>query len=378
MKKKIKKNIIQVFWSGIINFFEQIKMAKTRKISRQKGAGSWLEYLTKPDKRAEIPAQIEKLIKEWASGHPMLSIGRSGRPSGNRLVPLNKIILFHPVRGPTERATAGAKTTKRKEVVINYLRAHASEPRIEFTTELVNSDESLEALRSVDPIDAVMITPLLQYERDLVHSLQKRSEFSFPTRATIQEIDNQVKGKVAELRSMYEGHGEISKTAYQKMTKLHYPKRSDTVPLFTQVDPFFVISSGQGRLQAIKEAVDELELNPTKIFIEVRLMAVERNMCGLFVIIGNEFRTAGEFSDMRHVYDNYIIPSARSCNPDGPTKDDMLSLYQELDLDVEERKKYFDEKAYEIGKYSNNAARAGREGGGSRKKTNKKQRKFLI
>jgi hypothetical protein len=303
-------------------------------------------------KYKELPASLAYFASEWRKGHGPLTIpklwmtAQKGQPTGEmKLLPLSEILLFHPVRGASERETAGAKLNARRDAVKAYLTAHKDDERINISDDVINRDIPL--MKSTDPMDATIITPLLQLERNIVLKLLKK--YPRATRAAIAKVKEEIEKEIADYNASITAGVVPSHTTLNRLRrnreKVHFPLHMEPlyegkIPEKTGMHPFYFCTSGQGRLQAIKEAALEAGVDPSKIFVEMRMMRVNRHLCNLLIIVANEFRIDGEFSDPRHALDNYIIPMAKSCNPAGPQLEDILSLYQEMSLGPENKRKY--------------------------------------
>lgn len=305
---------------------------RTRRIRGHSGGGGLYDFII--NKPSEIPAQATLFWKSFMKGFGITTIAQIGnkvREHGivvdSRLAPLSQIVLWHPVRGSIERALAGAKTTMRKEGVKAYLRSRDLSEPILLTTAVM---ATVPALASTDTIDALYVIPQLQVERDMMSSLIKKPENQIATRETIESIRAQIDEKVS--------------TASVKLrSKPHFYKRCNEAPPcavkfpLRDSNPFYLISSGQGRIQAIKEAVTELDMDPAGVSVELTIIQLNRNLCNLFIMVGNEFRLDGDFNDPRHEDDSPLIPTPGSCNPSGTSIEDVLSLFNEEHVEWNKR-----------------------------------------
>lgn len=293
-----------------------------------KGGGAWWKFLW--EKPSELSSQLELFSKSYDKGHgitTLASIGnwiqQYGTNPRTMLIPLSKIILWHPVRGQSERATAGAKTTARANSMKQYFETRKTESRVELSEAVF---ATIPNMGSSDAISTIKVTPLIadirRYVRDKIKSVPA---YSRGTRSVIRKLKNQVNSR---------------KTGLTKRTPSFLKEFKKGNKPYSSSEPFFLVSSGQGRLQAVKEAATELGMDFDTIFVETQVYDVPRNLCSLFIVLGNEYREEGSFQDPRHSTDNLIMPAAETCRKDGSVTDDMLSMYREISYDNVGRK-YF-------------------------------------
>lgn len=324
------------------------------------GGGSWWRFLI--EKPGELPAQLALFKRSWNKGHSistLASIGNWIQEHGVSpkvvMVPLSKITLWHPVRGASERGPAGIKTTTRKNNMVAYLNKFKdSSEKISLTEDIF---ASIPDMKSDDAISTIKVTPLLG---DTRRYLKQKIGTAVNKRAT--------RSKISTLKEAI-----ITRKAQRALTSS--PDRVSfivNVPSglksYESPEPFFLVSSGQGRLQAIKEAANELGVDSSRIMIQTTVYDVPRNLCSLFVVTGNEYRKDGYFSDPRHATDNIWMPAVESCKKDGLTTDDVLSLYREISYG--EGAKYYNAESISSSNYNsnNNLPKAG-----GRKKTRKQR-----
>jgi hypothetical protein len=317
------------------------------------GGGEWWRFLI--EKPGEIPDQARLFFRSYSKGHgisTLASIGNwihsYGTSPTSVMVPLDRIILWHPVRGESEREDAGRKTTERKEKMIEYFASK------NITTEsIILTDhifDSIPKMSSADKISAVMVTPLQNDVYKFIKAQTGKNGF----RATRHEIGdilqtiNDIKTSKTVHRTTRKG---TARTRFRP--SLRFYDRLDSYPDISRlqgVEPFYIVSSGQGRLQAVKEAVMERGIDPGQVHIELLVYNVPRNLCSLFLVTGNEYRKDGYFKDARHLFDNKMLPSAESCHKDGTHSDDILSIYREIVSS--DRTGVFDRETFVEGKYS--------------------------
>lgn len=328
---------------------------KTRKHKAQCGGGEWWRFLI--EKPGEIPDQLKLFYRSFRKGHgltTLASIGnwihKHGKAPAALMVPLNRIMLWHPVRGESERENAGAKTTMRKESMISYFRTVNTEKPMLLSESVF---ATIPGMASADAVSAIMVTPL---PNDVRRFMKESMAKARPTREAIGELLRRIdetKGAL-KARSLMP---DASRTTLKRLSSLHYyePLNPD-VPRLEGFAPFYIVSSGQGRLQAIKEAIMEVGIDPEFVMIELQVYDVPRNLCSLFLITGNEYRKDGYFADPRHILDNKMFPSVESCYKMGTTPEDTLSLYRELDR--EDSKEVFNAETFSEGEYESGESAA--------------------
>jgi hypothetical protein len=327
-----------------------------------KGGGEWWRFLI--EKPGELPSQATLFWKSWWRGHgafTLASIGnwiqQYGTNPKRMMVPLGKIILWHPVRGQSERASAGAKTTARANSMKEYFQSKKGDQRIELSEAVF---ATIPNMGSSDAISTIKVTPLIadirRYVRDKIKSVPA---YSRGTRSVIKKLKNQVNSR--------------KETSTKKTPSFLKEFKKGNKP-YPSSEPFYLVSSGQGRLQAVKEAATELGMDFDTIFVETEVYDVPRNLCSLFIVLGNEYREEGSFQDPRHSTDNVIMPAAETCKKDGSATEDMLSLYREVSYDNVGRK-YFNTEAKSLSNYNseNNVLVQSTDHDGGKRRTRKKR-----
>ena len=300
----------------------KLRRAVTRRVSKQSGSGGFWEFILK--KPSEIPAQAALFWKSFMKGFGLKTIAEIGNKVrehgiviGTTLVPLSHIVVWHPVRGPGERSSVTSKMSARKEEIKSFFtRRSLGEPIVLDTAAF----DTMSNMKSSDTIDALYVTPQLQVERDTMSKLIKKPENRIATRETIASIKTIIKSKITDSKRSKEPHF-YKRCKEIRPCPVKFPLRTS--------EPFCLISSGQGRVQAIKEVVAELRIVPSQVLLELTILKLHRNLCNLFVMVGNEFRLDGDFDDSRHSDDAALLPTPTSCSPDGPTTEDTLSLFNE-------------------------------------------------
>ena len=287
-----------------------------------KGGGDWWRFII--EKPREIPEQAKLFFRSYQSGHritTLASIGnwihKYGKNPSSLLIPLNKILLWHPVRGNSERADASTKTTLRKEEMIKYFETD-EQPYYYLTNEVLNT---IPSMGSSDSISSIRVIPLLNTVVEHIKEKLKENPANITfTRSLILSIQS-------DLITKKRLHTDNN---FRKGAVFYPYNNSDDIPKLNLIDEYYIISSGQGRVQAIKEAAIEFGIDPQHIFLEITIYDIERNLCSLFSITGNEYRKDKYFEDPRHSLDNKLFPAVETCNQDGPTYTDILSILREL------------------------------------------------
>jgi len=285
------------------------------------------------DKTSEIPSVAAKRIRGVAKGYPykvFATIGNKIREHGHILpiqsIRLDTTTLWHPI----DRDNAIRTLMRRKVAFIPLLRRLSLvEGPIHLTEALMNS---IPELRSDSPIDAIPILPQLQLERDTMTKLIRENPGMKRTPETMERIGRQI------LRKVSAATGLAARKPHFYKRCISPPCHDDpfSLPLRTS-DSFYLISNGNGRIQAIKEAATELGIPFTRIFVDLTIIELNRNLCNLFLLVGNEFRLDGFFDDDRYIFDYALLPSPMSCKDDHVDGKDMLSLFDEMSLDATKR-----------------------------------------
>jgi len=223
----------------------RLRRSVTRRVSKQSGSGGFWEFVI--NKPSEIPAQAALFWKSFMKGFGLTTIAQIGNKVrergivvGTNLVPLSQIVVWHPVRGPGERSAVTSKMLARKaEITSFFARRSAGEPIVLDTAAF----DTMTNMKSKDTIDALYVIPQVQIERDTMSKLIRKPENQIATRETIESIKTIIRSKITDsVRSkaphFYKRCKEI------RPCPVKFPLRTS--------EPFYLISSGQGRGQAIK------------------------------------------------------------------------------------------------------------------------------
>lgn len=302
------------------------------------GVLSWIKG--GPQKWVEGPAQLQMLVDAKMKGYSLTtltSIGNWVREQGTNprkvQVPLSQVVLWHPVRGPGERAGAGPKTTARaaaaKRYMAGLMAANGKNARIFMTQKVLNTE--IPEMKSSDDTQAVRIQAMTEPAwQSAATYLKNKPAVGNITRAytsglkdTLRTVDDRQRQRAAG------GGGPYVFYKYDGPEAAHLER-------YDGPQVFYLVSSGQGRLQAIKEAATELDIPLERITVELTLYDIDRGLCALFTQIGNDYRVEGKFKDTRdrHAADNVLLPIVRSCHS-GPTSVDRSADLYSI---IEERK----------------------------------------
>jgi hypothetical protein len=267
------------------------KCPKTRKIR-----GGFLDTLFKytlGEKRSELLPQAQTLFKGFLQGYGIGGIGgwtdfawENGGRSYLLTVPLSSIILWHPVRGRGERAQAGPKTTSRADSMYNVLMNSLSlvkkrdVPIVTYTKKKPLTFAQIDTVPGMKSDDTIKICPI-----NIVDGADD---------ATRTEIDELSK-KISHLKK-YGNTTGIDALITRLQTLLYKD---------TNYKQHFLVLSGQGRLQAIIEAVRNANIPPDEFFIRLECRNVYLDICNVLIKIHNYWVSEGDFDDPRHeVYMN--------------------------------------------------------------------------
>jgi hypothetical protein len=254
------------------------------------------------EKRQEVVPQVLSIVDGFYKGYGIGGIGGwtdfawdNGSNEKNLKVPLSSIILWHPVRGEgIERGQAGPKTTQRAESVYqaiqqNQITYSRSQP---LTLEQLNN---IPNMVSDDTIKGCVVNYITNHKKNRqikdilnrIHNYQINEDDTRQYQNNISNLEN-----------------NLTETFYNDQ---HY----------TQL---FLILSGQGRMQAIIEAVRKAGIQPDHFWITIRCKDIYLDICNVLLRIHNDWVEHGDFNDERHqlyIHGDYVparkIPLAFSC-----------------------------------------------------------------
>jgi hypothetical protein len=314
-------------------FFSRKKKSKkqnrTKKDIGGENIGQTIYKYTFGEKRKEIVPQIKAIVKGVKEGYGLGGIGgwtdfawNNGGTEYLLTVPLSSVILWHPVRGEGEREQAGAKTTKRADETYKVLMNSLSEtkddsiPTVNYSRKKPLTFEQIDTIPEMASNDAIRICPvdindtmsdkeeIDKYTRRIVSLQQKKSDGSITRDSTLRALNNQINADTGNLQDLL-----YKNDAYKQ---------------------YFLVLSGQGRLQAIIEAVKRANISPDDFYIRLACKDVYLDICNVILKIHNTWVREGQFNDRRHdVYFNgkYIpmteLPFAFSCSKNR-SKNDTL------------------------------------------------------
>jgi hypothetical protein len=220
---------------------------KTRKIRR--GGGTWYRFIF--EKPSEITHQLRLMLRSLEKGYSITTLTNIGNWIRNqgvnpvqKMVRLDKLFLWHPVRGKSQRAFTRKRTNVRRNAMEQFLRSYSnqSNPSNQSNQKIMITGkdiESIPAMKSADPMSGVFVTP----------------------------------------------------------------------------GSFYILSSGNGRVQSIKEAATSLGIPFTNIFVEITVYDIGLPLCKLFLKTANEFREDGYFDSSKHAANRRLFPTdnVKSC-----------------------------------------------------------------
>jgi hypothetical protein len=324
--KDFKNNYSQAFPGSSTNEIRQSHAMYNTLI----GGGGGLEFITDPAKRTELIDQLKLGLIGFSKGYGITGIlGWAGHVWNQRfnkgqndgiyqmVVPLSSLILWHPVRGPGERGAAGAKTTDRKNVVLNgILQGEISYTRKKPFNSL--QWNTMPIMRSTEEIQTVP-----------VHFVNEDARIQ-----SSKMVLNELAGRIQT----------ASKQLTKRILQVEYNKKMDllnTLLKQKEVHPGFLIMAGQGRIQGVVEAVREAQelgydINPDDFWIKIDVGDIPVEGCNILLDIHNYYIQSGMFGDDRHkVWANgrYVTisetPIAFSCRKNTSVKD--LPCYTKYD-----------------------------------------------
>jgi len=296
------KNIVSPKTTSAYNVVEPIAKNKLPDVAYKYTFG---------EKRKEIVPQLTSIAKGVKEGYGIGGIGGwtdfawdNGGKEYLITIPLSSIILWHPVRGHGEREQAGKKTTSRANntynALINSLVTYSRMKPLTYS--------QLNTIPEMASDDIIKICPI---------NINTNEE-------KINEIKN-LSQEIINLNEIME-NPSISDFVKRK-TNREFNRYLTNLQnlLYTSYDQYFLVLSGQGRLQAIIEAVKKAQIPPDKFFIKLNYKNIYLDICNVLLKIHNSWVKDGDFNDMegRHeVYFNgeYIpmseLPLAFSCERD--------------------------------------------------------------
>lgn len=326
MKKFSRKNIS----------IKKRQNKKHKKSRRKFGGEHWTETAwkyTMGEKRKEIVPQVQSIVQGVREGYGLGGIGGwtdlawdNGGAEYLLTVPLSSIILWHPVRGPGERAQAGVKTTKRADetykVLMNSLSSTRNPdiPVVTYSRQKPLTFQQIDTIPEMASNDAIKICPVNiknnddDADEEMIRTYANGID-GIPT--TINKLGYQSK-TASRIRQL-----ENIKTTYiNTLQNLLYRNN--------KYEQYFLVLSGQGRLQAIIEAVKNANIPPNQFFIKLVCKDIYLDLCNTLIKIHNSWVRKGDFNDSEHRHDVYFngewipmeeLPLAFSCSKNRSKKD---------------------------------------------------------
>lgn len=257
-------------------------------------------------KRKELGAQLADIVSGVWRGYGLGGIGGwtdfawdHGMNLLKVTVPLSSLILWHPVRGPGERAEAGVKTTQRSEAFARVLRnsllapeaRDPSVPVVTFTRDHPLTYEQLNRMPEMRSDDIVKVCPVNITPREFDDDVRQRSEHIESLWDRIHALENApevTRRTTNQLRA-------LTIEVHDFETQL-----ADILYHHESTQQHFLILSGQGRIQAMFEAVRAAGIDPSTVFLRVDQKNVYLDICNALISIHNMWVREGKFDDERH------------------------------------------------------------------------------
>ena len=298
----------------------------------QSGGGGGLEFILDPKKRTEILDQLGLCLKNQLKGYGLTgALGWAGHVWNQRYevqgkkeyiqtIAISKLILWHPVRGKGEREAAGTKTDQRREAVKWAIRNGRGKSGYTQTHPFCADDWNEIQQRNAD--DSVY----LNEEGKPVYIMKSTEEiYVVPTHFVldtkkIQELKTDISHLVAEMDKNRHSKDRQLFLQLSSQYKETMARLSATIKRTNRKSTKFLILAGQGRVQAVIEAIRELKINPDTFFIKCYAGSVPVEGCNILLDIHNDYIEEKLFDDERHyVYDQKkwkpmeVKPVAYSC-----------------------------------------------------------------
>jgi hypothetical protein len=303
MAKKTIKNISKK------NKFRKRKQTKKQKYSKRKIGGETFgeimyKYTLGP-KRNEIIPQATSIVQGISKGYGLGGIGgwtdlawENGGDEYLVTVPLSLIILWHPVRGKGERAEAGEKTTKRAnetyKVLMNSLSEQPDEsiPTITYSRQKPLTAQQINTIPQMNSNDTIKVCPInINYNKNEMGNINEYADKITNLETSEKDILN-TKTTDPTKTTRIEAVGNMLQKNISELQDLLYKNEA-----YAQ---YFLVLSGQGRLQAIIEAVKNANISPDNFYIRLSCKNIYLDICNVLLKIHNDWVEAGDFDDERH------------------------------------------------------------------------------
>jgi hypothetical protein len=328
MKNTSRKNILK---RNKRTKKRQSKRNKTKKNIGGENIGQTLYKYTLGEKRSEIIPQVKSIVKGVKEGYGVGGIGGwtdfawdNGGSEYLLTVPLSSIILWHPVRGEGERAQAGVKTTIRADetykVLMNTL-SKTKDPNIPVVTYSRKNPLTFQQIDTIPEMasnDGIRICPV-----NINDNITDKENIDMYTQE-ITRLQNKISYGSTKNSNLMRILNEQIKNNTDRLQDLLYKNNT--------YKQYFLVLSGQGRLQAIIEAVKKANISPNDFYIKLSCKDIYLDICNVILKIHNTWVREGKFNDsqQRHeVYFNgrYIpmteLPLAFSCARNRSRKDTL-------------------------------------------------------
>lgn len=292
----------------VTNYVENKQCTQEYALGKYKKAFELLYKYTLGDKRKEILPQLQSILEGYLQGYGIGGIGGwtdfawdNGTNEHTIKVRLSDIVLWHPVRGEgIERGQAGPKTTQRAESMYQALMSKS----VTHSHRKPLTMEQLNRVPNMASDDSIKICPINSSNASNTNTAQVYS-------AEIESLKTQ---------RLLETTKDPEKRAIDGLVTKKYHDLQDLLYQNGNYQQHFLILSGQGRVQAIIEAVRKANIDPTHFYIKMVCRDVYLDICNVLVRIHNYWVSRGDFNDERHqVYMNGqyvpmgVLKSAFSC-----------------------------------------------------------------
>lgn len=282
-----------------------------QKQTRKKRGGGLKDVLYKysiGEKRAEIIPQAKSIYEGFRKGYGIGGIGGwtdfawdNGSNEYLLKVRLSDIILWHPVRGPGERAQAGLKTTSRAnsmyDVLINSIseQKNPSLPVVTFSSTNPLTYNQLNTINEMKSDDTIKICPV-----NISNNLTKTDKTQIDSLSNRLVMLNRHLTKATDIKSL-RAVRHVLESNQRALQNILYKNE--------EYKQYFLVLSGQGRLQSIIEAVRKANISPDNFYIKLTCKDIYLDICNVLLKIHNNWVENGDFNDERHevyVDGNYI------------------------------------------------------------------------
>jgi hypothetical protein len=287
------------------------KNKKNKQTMKKRGSGfkDVLYKYTFGEKCAELIPQARSIFQGFREGYGIGGIGGwtdfawdNGSNEYLLTIPLSSIILWHPVRGPGERSQASLRTTIRANSIYNVLmnsisyQKNPSLPTITYSSKKPLTYSQLNNINDMSSDDIIKICPV-----------NISSSFSDADKKQIDDLSNEIVNLNIRLKNQANSN---SIRAIKYFIDLKQKELQNLLYKNEEYKQYFLVLSGQGRLQAIIEAVKRANIPPDTFYIRLTCKDIYLDICNVLLKIHNKWVENGDFDDERHeVYiDGRYVP----------------------------------------------------------------------